>query len=229
MPTAKKAKAMSTINATISEIELAAATQNRVFAIYVLFLIAGALVTAALTIWLWRATSGYQDAVKRDADSRIVTLETNLSKQRELAAKAERDLLELQERLKPRTLSAEQRRTLVATLRRARKGPVEIARLMGDSEASAFGTQLNEALEASGWRTGGLSTVLPGEDVTGVVILISDAADPPAHTEAIEGALQSVGILSVRRTRPGVPEGTVRIWVGHKLSPPATPPGTASN
>jgi len=49
----------------------AASGERTAFTVYIVFLVIGALVTAALTVWLYKATGRYQDAIKRDSDARI--------------------------------------------------------------------------------------------------------------------------------------------------------------
>jgi hypothetical protein len=88
IPIANIMSAMMTNPSSLSPIELAAKTQNRVFVLYVVVLVIGGLLTAWLTVWLWRATSRYQDAVKGDADARIAEANAEAAKANEGLARS---------------------------------------------------------------------------------------------------------------------------------------------
>src|SRR5258708_164949 len=94
------------------------------------------------------------EALKRDgADAKTAQqkVEIDLSKQKELTARAQKDLLELQERVKPRHLTAEQAKELIQSLKGQPKGQLEIRTLVGNPESHNFGLELKEVFKASGW------------------------------------------------------------------------------
>jgi hypothetical protein len=83
--------------------------------------------------------------------SQIAGLETNAATQQERAAKAEKELLELQERIKDRHLTREQKTTLVRELSNSAKGQLEVRCPIGNPEARNFALELLEVFRASGW------------------------------------------------------------------------------
>lgn len=68
------------------------------------------------------------------------------------ALKAEKDLTEIQERIKPRHITEEQRARFIQALKKIPKGQVQIATPIGDGEAQLFARQIKEILESSGWK-----------------------------------------------------------------------------
>lgn len=99
MPMANIMSAMMTNSSSLSPIELAARTQNRVFVLYIVVLVIGGLLTAGLTVWLWRVTNRYQDAVQGDADARIAEANAKASQANAEAAKANEGLARSNEKI----------------------------------------------------------------------------------------------------------------------------------
>src|SRR5258708_16657597 len=112
-----------------SAIEAAESRSTLIFGVYVVVL----LIAAGLTVLVWTSGNTVQEAIGKDADARIVEataattrLQVELSAQQEKTAKAERALLEIQERLEPRTLSPGQRSQLRAALFAGPKGSFRV-------------------------------------------------------------------------------------------------------
>lgn len=85
-----------------------------------------------------------------EALERTRKVEVSLAKQQARAAKAEKDLLELQERLDPRKLTSGQRAKLVEVLSRNRNGVFISCKLL-DKESCAFAEILASVLRESKW------------------------------------------------------------------------------
>jgi hypothetical protein len=134
------------------------------------------------------------------------------------AAKAQLDLLQLQERVKPRRLSGEQRLKLVEILTPIAKRPVRVGYILMDEEGRSFATQIAEALTASGWKPGDVvKDMYPnGPTPVGVVLMIHDANAIPPHMQALSDALFKIGLYPTSGTSPGVPEGMVEVAIGIK-------------
>lgn len=85
-----------------------------------------------------------------EANERAKALELEVAKQRERAAKAEKDLLELQQRLAWRSFTTDQQQKLVAELSRFGGVNVVVTQL-GEVEAGLFAKQLLSILTAARW------------------------------------------------------------------------------
>ncbi|HXI39415.1 MAG TPA: hypothetical protein VNH83_05530, partial [Bryobacteraceae bacterium] len=74
------------------------------------------------------------NATKRAAEATAAQkrVETDLAKQQEKTAAAERELLQLQRRMEPRRISADQRARLIRLLAGGPKGKVDIGCVLGD-------------------------------------------------------------------------------------------------
>jgi len=160
------------------------------------------------------------DAQKDAADAKAAQqrVEVEWAKQKERAAIAERELLELQERIKPRTISMAQRTRLMDILRQAPKGPVSVTCVLGDGEGFALAREIEQVLTASGWRVEGGVTqgVFGPRNPIGTALAIHDPKTPPTHAAPLQHTFTSVGIPLLASASAEVPEGTVRIMVGNK-------------
>jgi hypothetical protein len=152
------------------------------------------------------------------------TVETELAKQRTRAATAERSLLELQERVKLRRLSAEQRKKLIDSLKSptavaVAKGPIRVQRLIFDEAAQPFAEDIKEAFGAAGWQTGdvGREVMLPGSQIPIGIAVVSHSTDTlPPHFVVIQQAFTAAGLAPTLGKNNNVPEGTVEILIGVK-------------
>jgi len=126
-----------------------------------------------------------------------IQLRTDLSKQQERTAKAEKDLLEVQERLKPRHLSAAQQKELIAELKPFSGQGIDVFVLndAGD-EVGHISEQIVSVLKDSGWvvKVGNGSET--GIARSGIVLTNLDNADAGSRKalSSLESALRSKGL-----------------------------------
>lgn len=145
-------------------------------------------------------------------------MELRIAEQQERAANAERALLELQQRTRPRSLTQSERQALLAALESATsKGPVEVSSPTGDGEARNYARQLMEVLKEAGWPLA--NEEIFAELVTGVGthVVVRNSAAPPASAAALRNSLSSAGIQYYESSQPeNIPAGTVRLAVKSK-------------
>jgi hypothetical protein len=245
-------------------IEVAERRHKFVFAIYIGILIFTALLIAFMT-WLEdKAGSGVQDAIRQDADTRIheaiqgveqlraanfklatdlerekgkvAGLQTDAAKQQTRAATAERNLLELRERIKPRRLTDQQSSAFVAELK---KSPANIKfgyTNAGGDEGFTFLKQLLPLFKEARWKIpeGKMADLSNHLDiqVIGVGILVPD----PRNTDqtlvpqpsmlslssvevALRGAFRSVGIEVQFINWYATPDMRPELVIGSKPNP----------
>lgn len=287
MPMANMVNAMLTIQSNSSPVDIAAKAQTNLFVLYVAVLVVGGLLTAFLTVLVWRASNRYQDAVKADADARIAEateraaqaneraasanveaakanesagqaneraqtlerdnlvlrddvnkaaaqvatlqkdaadaraaqqrVETELARQREKAANAERALLELQERIKPRHLTAKQQSELHKLLSATdSKGAVEIRCSIGDPEAYDFALDIANVLNAAGWQAIINNRVIMIPTPVGLKMWAHSEQTAPIHAVALLNILNSIGLRPQVELNPELPEGQLVLIVGAK-------------
>ena len=144
-------------------------------------------------------------------------VETDLAKQQEKAATAERALLQLQRRMEPRKISADQRVRLMEILSGGPKGQVAIGCVLGDGEGQTFANDIEGVLKASGWETTGVSQgAYSGGNPIGFGIIVRSATSAPPFASALQRAFFSIGIPMAGAENPQLAEGTVQILVGNK-------------
>jgi hypothetical protein len=165
-----------------------------------------------------RKEIGAAKAEAAKANERTGTLELETAQQREKAAVAERSLLELQQRVQDRHLTAGQRMALTDGLTHGPKGEITIMCVGGNPEPCVFAEELAEVLRRSGW------TVVFGEPEHGVmfvgispkgVFLRAHSATLP-RAAVLQQALKAVGIEATGEVRSDTPEDWVNLLVGYK-------------
>jgi hypothetical protein len=157
-------------------------------------------------------------AAHKDAAEAIVRqqrVEIELAKQREQTAIAQRALLELQEKLKPRVLSAAQRDQLIRLLAQSPRGPVEVFQVEGDREAFEYAEQIANTLHSAGWDTVSRSTLL-GTSLRGICIAVHDAKSAPPYAATLQHSFAAVGLELPGIEQEVLSEAAVRIIVGTK-------------
>jgi hypothetical protein len=136
--------------------------------------------------------------------------------ERERAAKVEKELLEVQERIKPRRLTSTQRAKLADKLSKGEKGTLDVLHLSGNVESQDFATDIVEVLVATGWtiKRGGIEVI--GNIPIGLKIDLHDDKQIP-QASSLQLALESALELSVQaRLRPTSPANTFVLIVGSK-------------
>ena len=86
--------------------------------------------------------------INKRQSRQVIALETQLAEAREKQAVAERELLELKERIKPRHID---RSTFLEALTGQPKAPVEVLYLRDDPETLEFAQEIDNLLKAAGW------------------------------------------------------------------------------
>jgi hypothetical protein len=157
---------------------------------------------------------------------------TALSVQQERAAKAEKDLLALQERIEYRHLTAEQRNTFLATLREGPKGTVRIICPVRYEEPCNFAGEISEVVLESGWRQHNLMATVEsvrffGNVPVGVKIVQREGERLTPEGQSMYEALRRIGLSAdiefkklleepFRNGAHVVPEGAVVVVIGLK-------------
>lgn len=125
--------------------------------------------------------------------------ELDLATQQERAAKAERELLEVQERMKPWHFGQRQEADFLAALngRPKSKGKVEIGFTGTDVNGQRFAMELLLLLtKKAGWAAKFMSG-LASNHGRGITIGVKDADHPPPAAVALREALEKAGFESV--------------------------------
>lgn len=157
-------------------------------------------------------------AAQQKVEIELTKQGTELSKQKELTAKAEKDLFELRERMQPRRISAAQRARLVSILSHAPKGKVFLICVLGDREGKTFANDINEVMKAAGWPGDDdlKQQIFSGGGPVGIAIIVRDAKTAPAYAGALQQAFFSVGIPLAGVENPELEEGRINLIVGAK-------------
>jgi hypothetical protein len=152
------------------------------------------------------------------ANERTKTVEEEAGKLRERAAKAERKLFELQERIKPRRISEEQRMRLTTRLSAASpKGLVGLEHVPGDAEGGTFAEQIEEVLKAAGWPTTRISpATYDGGNPPGLFVLVKSASTAPARGAVLQRVFSEAEIQLPAYTKSNLGADDVHIIIGTK-------------
>lgn len=152
-----------------------------------------------------------------DAQAAQQRVEVDLEKQKERTAIAERDLLTLQERVKPRHLSAAQKELLFGKLQGIRPVTLNISWSMSSEDGAGYGEDFAAVFRKLGWTVGpsNMMAAMYSGPFTGVLVGIKQNPPPP-QALAIISALSQVGIQASGTLDAGLPENSVAIKIGVK-------------
>jgi hypothetical protein len=150
-----------------------------------------------------------------EQQERTAKIEIEAAAQRERAAKAEADLLEVKSRITPRHLTADQRDQLIARLRARPKGSADIVCPSNDHEACVFSEELQSVLNDAGWATSFVNAVLVRVP-TGVQISQRDEGDALLHVKELYAGFRAFGIDTSVVFDPSVSGTHAKVLVGRK-------------
>ena len=140
------------------------------------------------------------------------TLELKLEGQKERAAQAEMDLINLQEKVKPRSISSAKVDLLIARLSEFPIKEINIASSLGDGEAISYANQLKDIFEASGWKVvSGIGRSIDTD--VGILIFTSDQSNQ--NVPPLMNILSDAGIKIRPFHRPKRPY--LQMFVGSKI------------
>jgi hypothetical protein len=164
-----------------------------------------------------KASKAQESAAKTEIESD--KLKIIVAAAEEKRAKAERELLELQERLAARTVSPEQRARFISRLEYQPKGKVTFSALVApNGEPRKFAEILKGLLADAGYDVSSEITafVSTGNPVNGILIKVKDGTSPPRHAGVIQKALEAIEIkapATVESASLPLDSDTVAIYV----------------
>ena len=194
--------------------------------------LAAGVISTVLVVWMGNVKEAYlrlslsrnevitAGLEKQAADAKAAQqrVETDLSKQRERTAIAERSLLELQEKVRPRRLSEEQKQTLVKLL--SSEVPIEprVFCAMDAPDGQVFKDDFVDVFRRLGWTISPNNTgrQIYSSHLTGILIVVKDANNIPPQSRALHDALRAIGINAPGSTDSNLPNNTFEIRIGSK-------------
>lgn len=162
------------------------------------------------------AAKANEGAIKATAEvARLQIVVANAETKR---AEAERALLELQERIKDRHLTTEQRARLVELFKANPKGKINVSCVGGSSpEPCIFASEIVDTLKLGGWDvefSPGFISV--GGIPVGLIIQVRSSDKAPVRAEVLQKALGEIGFAAPGEVQPTLDEQTVNLIVGAK-------------
>ena len=152
-------------------------------------------------------------AIAKENTSRLEIDAANL---RERAARAEKELVEVQGQIQPRRLTLEQQTRLLRIFEGIPKGAIVVDTVLGDGEALLFGGQIRDILKVSGWGDVHLTRSMYTGNPIGLSILYGGKQ---TIALPLADAFASVGIKAKLSRVPQAPEDAVKILIGMKPYP----------
>lgn len=155
----------------------------------------------------------------------VATLETSAAKQQERAAVAEKNLLELQQRVKDRHLSGEQKILLAKRLKGSAKGQLEIRCLVGNPEGRNFAVEIMDVFAANGWQVTLNDRVLITPTPVGIKVWThsdnthesaSGEIEAPERITSILKAFEDAHLVIEPQSSPDIQKGSLALIVGFK-------------
>jgi hypothetical protein len=153
-----------------------------------------------------------------DAKAAQQRVETKLAEQQERAATAERSLLALQEHLRTRQLSSEQKVAIKNALIGLRARQVNIFAVVGTQDGAIFGRDLAEAIVGGGWTASFLGQESSGGEIRGLALVMKDTTHPPQGTVQLQNALKAAGLAAPmwNHAQWGAPDTVITLLIAPK-------------
>jgi hypothetical protein len=176
-----------------------------------------AAAAGAASYWYSVKLKPLQDEVGRMKEAQV---QTELSKQQERAANAEKALLDIQERFQPRLLTSAQEEQFLAIVKEGPKGRVKILYAPSVPESALFATQIARLLIfRAGWTD--VDFPEPNRDLNLAVgvqmrMTIANVEKRPPHAATLEKAFLSVGMGIGSSSISELPEGLIILDMGLK-------------
>ena len=161
------------------------------------------------------AQSAQEKAV---SDERMLALDKEVAEARTKQAEAERALLELQERMKPRHLTPEQRARLLEILKATTKGNIKVSCAVSNEESCAFAVELANLLKAAGWSVTGVGQLVKGGKQAGIFLRRRSIEVEPTSVDVLLTAFSTIGFPLEMEI-----DGKIREGVGLQLAVGAKP------
>ncbi len=156
-------------------------------------------------------------AKQAELEKQNLGLRTDLAKVQVEAANAQRTLLEVQERIKPRQITEEQKARIVNLLRAFPKGTVSVECADGDPESYSFAKQITDMLRSVPFDVTGPKSILgQGGRPMPLCISVRDNKHAPKWAGPLQRALGEIGFTTDGRESSAVPEDAAVIFVGAK-------------
>jgi hypothetical protein len=163
-----------------------------------------------------KANAARADEGAAKATAEVARLQIIVANAETKRAEAEKALLELQERIKPRHLSAQQNARFLELLNANPKGSVEVRCPIGDPEIYNFALEIEAVLKAAGWQTTLNNRVIITPMPVGLKMWVRSGQTAPAHAIALLNILDLIGLTPVAEQNPELPEGQTVLIVGAK-------------
>lgn len=133
------------------------------------------------------------------------------------AANAQRALLEIQERMKPRLITENQRLRLHEVLKNGPKGQIRIFCVSGNLEAHNFAIQIADVLTTADWVVDGVFDAVISPTSSGLEVAIRDEkAASKLRADTLRLALSGVGFPTVGHALSGLSDDKVQLTVHAK-------------
>jgi hypothetical protein len=157
-----------------------------------------------------------KDAADSKAAQQVVQIA--LAKQQERAALAERNLLILQDAIKPRHLSNEQKWSLKAALTTLPKASPIVSSSISVSDGSGYAQDFMDLFQSIGWSVPGenIQRALYSGEFSGLMVSVHNANSVPIQAEALVNALNNLGLKTATSIDESLPPGSFALKVGTK-------------
>jgi outer membrane murein-binding lipoprotein Lpp len=259
-------------DSSASLINRALSVHTRMLVGYVVVVVVAGVLTALFTYLVWASGNRVQDAIRTDADARILRIKSDSEKAtresnekiaalnrqaavlrleaeaarkdistakaeaaraNERAANAEKEAarlnkiaeeerlarIKIEERLRPRRLSQEQREALRSALSPLMGTNVRIVTLFSDTEGKQYAQDFADVFSRAGWKVpGGVGAASFGDAIpVGVTVRVYGATSLTNRAAiALQEALRAQGIDAGGALLPGTADFDVELLVGIK-------------
>ena len=149
----------------------------------------------------------------KSAKQNAADAESHLADALERTARDEKALDELQQKLRIRHLSDEEKSEIRDCLKNTPPHEVRISAVMSVPDGAEFGADLANAINSTGWRASYTGWEASGSEVRGLGLLTRDFNNPPPGTKELKTALECARLPVTIWTVPPTWGGGVQLGV----------------
>lgn len=178
---------------------------------------AGTIITGYITHRRQTKAVAEANTKASEAGQEAAKLQVRVAEAEGKRAEAERALLELQENLAPRVITAEQRQRFLFLMEPLPKGKLEMRFTAGNKESNQFASLLADMFAESGFEVLKPAVgVNSSNGISGIGLRIKDEHAVPQHAVSLQKTLERIGIetpAQVETQSLPIESDVVRVYV----------------
>jgi hypothetical protein len=164
-----------------------------------------------------QAEAARTEQKERESGEREAAVRSQLQNTEQKLQHSAGKLAQLEERARPRSLSEEQTKIMIAAIRSCSPKVVGLTAPLNDAEAISFAGQIEALFKAAGWESRSVAQAVFSGTPVGVILRVRAKDSVHPCTLSVQQAFAAIGISAPAEIVPTTPLDIVDVVIGHKL------------